>query len=1683
MKLTKDPKPVADASSVKYPGVRTATDGSGAVVAMETAGGDAAGAYPITPSTQMGEGFAAAMAAGKLNVRGRPLLFFEPEGEHAAAAVTAGMSLTGLRAANFSSGQGIAYMHESLYAAVGKRLTYVLNIACRAMTKHALNVHAGHDDYHCVDDTGFFQVFAKDVQRAADFNLITRRIAELSLNPGICAQDGFLTSHVIETMNMPERELVKEYLGDPADMIDSPTPAQRMVFGGKRRRVPEMYDMDYPAMLGVVQNQDSYAQGVAAQRPFYFDHITELTDRALAEFGALTGRRYARAEGYRTDDAEYVLVGQGSVVCNMEAAVDYLRDKRGIKVGVIDICMFRPFPSDLVSRLLKGVKAATVLERTDQPLAVDAPLLREIRAAMGKAVENGRARGSLPHPGVERVDSSQVPEFFSGCFGLGSRDLQPNHLISAVENMLSTGKRRRQFYLGIDFIRRGTRLPKLQIWQERLLEGYPRLEELTLDAGPNVDLMPEGSTSIRIHSVGGWGAITMGKNVAQTAADLLGLYIKANPKYGSEKKGQPTTFYATLAKEPIRLNCELKHVNVVLSPDPNVFRHSNPLAGLAKGGVFIIQSTQGAQELWNSLPRATQAEIREKKIRVFHLDAFRIAAEIATNPELRYRMQGAAFMGAFFRASPLMAEHGLDEARLFEGVGAQVRKKFGHLGEKVVAENLEVIRRGFDDVQELDVTTLEDGGAEEAAVPQMPAILDGSRMQEGIGNTGRFWEQVCHLYKTGDDGIADPFAAISAIPAATSSIRDMTDMRFEVPQFVPDKCTGCSACWTQCPDSAIPGVVNTVEEVLEAAIKTISNGRTYDRLGQIVKHLGRECRRILKGSDFTTFSDVLHTAYETVAGKLNLDPERRKGLDLEFQALAAELADFPLAKTAPFFDVPESKEKGTGGLLSVTVNPETCKGCNVCVNVCPSGALVTIQQTDEVVEDLRRRWKLWRNLPDTDDRYVDIASLDEGIGVLSSLLLKKDHYMSMVGGDGACMGCGEKTGIHLIVSAVHAMVLPRVKAYVEKIGGLIDRLDHKARDLLSSDVDLSTLLESGGSVDVDLDPARKAQVDRIVRMLRDLQDLRWRYTEGPSGKGRAALGFTNSTGCSSVWGSTYPYNPYPFPWVNHLFQDAPSIAVGIFEGHMRKMGDGFAAVRRAEAELDGSYDPAETEKMLAKFGWEDFTDDEFHLCPPIIAVGGDGAMLDIGFQNLSRVLASDKPIRIVVLDTQVYSNTGGQASTGSFLGQVSDMAPFGKAHHGKEETRKELSLIAMAHRHAYVLQSSQALPSHLLGGVLKGLMSRRPALFLIHAPCPPEHGLADYSSMRAAKLALESRAFPLLAYDPDEGASLGEQLSLDGNPAVDEIWPEYDLAYLDEDGNEQTLTLPLTIADWAATEGRFVKHFRPAKADDEVVPFHEYVFTPRDERGDAIPFIYTLGADKKLQKVAVSSEIVRLAEERVDFWHRLRQLAGVEAAGPVHDLVEEEMESEYDQKLEALRAEYEARMAELRAYYPRQVARRMAEGLLKSGSRDMTLGDLLTRVERSPVLEPIPGNGSPLDAAPSAATHAASAPVAVAEGSPEAPAAAPSKETEAESEEGLAMEPYIESARCTTCHECVNINRKLFAYNEKKQAVIKDPHGGPFKDLVLAAEKCPVKIIHPGTPLDPKEKNLDKWIQRAERFN
>jgi pyruvate-ferredoxin/flavodoxin oxidoreductase len=571
-------------------------------------------------------------------------------------------------------------------------------------------------------------------------------------------------------------------------------------------------------------------------------------------------------------------------------------------------------------------------------------------------------------------------------------------------------------------------------------------------------------------------------------------------------------------------------------------------------------------------------------------------------------------------------------------------------------------------------------------------------------------------------------------------------------------------------------------------------------------------------------------------------------------------------------------------------------------------------------------------------------------------------------------------------------------------------------ELGDRDVTLAGIAEKmehlNGGQPIDQDWLRQ-----MTQLVSKLKELKWKYEEGITGRGRSSMGMINATGCTSVWGSTYPFNPYPFPWANHLFQDSPSMAMGVFEGHMAKMAEGFKAIRMAELELAGKYDPAEHDEFFTYFNWHGFTDEEWELCPPVVAVGGDGAMYDIGFQNLSRVMASGKPVKALVLDTQVYSNTGGQACTSGFLGQVSDMAQYGKAIQGKEEPRKEIGLIGMAHRTTYVMQSTIAYPSHMIEGFIRGLKARRPALFNLYSSCQPEHGIGDDVALAQGRLAVESRAYPLFRYDPDAGSTPEECFDLEGNPALGQDWPTYTIKY-QEGGRDREMTLPMTFVDFAITEIRFRKHFRVAPPDtwnEDMVPLAEFLEMDEDDREGKFPFVWSVDRKNKLSRLLVAKPMVESCEDRRAFWTMLRALAGADRA-------------------EVSRAEIEQEVRQ-------QVAGRMVSGLMQLAG----------------------GSGEGL----AALAGAAAEPAVGAE-----PAAA-----------GDYLAPWIDTAQCTACDECTNLNPAIFAYNADKKAYIKDPKGGPYKDLVKAAERCTARVIHPGLPRDRSPKDIDKWIKRAEKYN
>jgi pyruvate/2-oxoacid:ferredoxin oxidoreductase beta subunit len=209
-------------------------------------------------------------------------------------------------------------------------------------------------------------------------------------------------------------------------------------------------------------------------------------------------------------------------------------------------------------------------------------------------------------------------------------------------------------------------------------------------------------------------------------------------------------------------------------------------------------------------------------------------------------------------------------------------------------------------------------------------------------------------------------------------------------------------------------------------------------------------------------------------------------------------------------------------------------------------------------------------------------------------------------------------------------------------------------------------------------------------------------------------------------------------------------------------------------------------------------------------------MYDIGFQSLSRMVASGADVKVLVLDGQVYSNTGGQASTASFGGQVTKLSAFGSAMPGRPERRKELARILMAHGEVYVAQTTPAHLNHFYRAVIEANSYPGPAVIVVYTPCQPEHGIADDAGARQARLAVDSRAFPLFTYDPRRGPTIAERLSLQGNPALRDDW----------------LTAPdgsvVDFLTFARTEGRFAPHFAngaptaaiEATRDDRLANWH-----------------------------------------------------------------------------------------------------------------------------------------------------------------------------------------------------------------------------------------------------------------------
>jgi pyruvate-ferredoxin/flavodoxin oxidoreductase len=1539
----------------QYPGIPDVINGNGAVAhVMKHVCGGVIG-YPITPSTEISETFEAARAEGQLNGWGAHPFFVETEGEHSAQSGALGAALTGGNyVSNASSSQGILYALESHYVTAGKKIGgFVLQVAARVVTKHSLNVMAGHDDIYALLPAGYTILFGSNPQEAADLAAISYRVSAETLIPVANTMDGFATSHVMSEILLPEPALLKAYLGDPAGRIPCPTVAQEILFGAKgrvfqlgrylerhaadfepsdlaalrahlasmeeaveadddgtlvaetavwvppdlrsqwrrawlgawprgtRQRVPALVDPNNPGLTGPVQNQPDFQAGAVDHRTHFAAAVPDLVRTAMADYSALTGREYTPVHAYETEDADYVMVGLGSITDDVRAVIPYLR-AQGLKVGVVSVKLLQPFPDAELVAALGGAKAVTVLERSD-----DTALTRLVTGALFKARANGEQPGE-PYPGVPAL--SAIPHLTTAIFGLGGHDVQPRHLVAAFKAMAQPNPAP-LVYLGSQFFA-PTVSGTMAALQDRLRLAYPETEAMGLATEDNPELLPPGSLRIRFHSVGGYGTVATGKLLTDILSGVLGLHSKSAPKYGSEKSGAATNYYITLSGETVLLtNAELEDVDVVMAPDHQVFVHTNPLKGLKKGGTFILQSDKTPIEVWRSLPAHARRTITERGIRFFAVDAFSVARKHAPTPELETRMMGIAFIGAVIGHVEAISQ-GASAESVDQKVRAQITAKFGRKGEAVVEGNMSVIRDGMSATVRIDYEDPAFAAAlaeTPAAVPTRTVALSqamcpavGGARPTALFDPEYYEDLAARAFREGTIGEAPVLPGTGLfMPSGSGAAKDKGIFRRTVPVFDPARCTGCLECGIVCPDTAIPTTVHEFADLLRVGIDNA--GLPAAGRKAIDPHIypwAEKIRSLYRASKAANlrFPDVAAEA----AGAEEFASVR--AITRHLDAIVASLSVFPVARTRPYFDVAEKAEPGTGGLFSAVVDPWKCTGCLQCVDVCGPSALTATEQDAAVAADLEVRFERLGELPNTPPRFTAGATAEDGD--LKRIILDHDTYYAMTGGHGACRGCGEVTSVRLLTSLNRALAGQRRRQHLTELDAIVDQLQAK--------------LDQIG----DADPARR---DRIERTIRELEGRLYLYEGGPTGEGPAPTVIANSTGCSSVYASTMPYTPYIDPWVNSLFQDAQPLAVGIYEGLVSQLLGEVKALRVAAKELADAYDPARDDRHLATLSWRDFTPAERALAPAVLTISGDGAAFDIGFGAMSRVLAGGTPIKAVVLDTGAYSNTGGQASTASYTGQDADLARFGKAHTGKGERRKELAILAMFHPNTFVACTSTALHAHFLRSAADLLAyDDGAALFEVYTPCGTENGLPEDLSNAHSRLAVESRMSPLFVHDPRRGDSLPERLSLDGNPDLDKPWTTRTLAYTDDDGATKVVTTPLTPADFAFSEVRFAKQFKRLAPDQEAeaVPIAEYVDLGPDERAGKIPFILATDRKNRLLKVACSGAIVALVEDRRHHWQLLRFLAGQGVA---------EVSAAHRAELEALAAQYAEAQAEREA--------------------------------------------------------------------------------------------------------------------------------------------------------------------------
>ncbi|WP_196602730.1 pyruvate:ferredoxin (flavodoxin) oxidoreductase [Pectinatus frisingensis] len=707
-------------------------DGNTAAAYISYAFTDVAAIYPITPSSPMAEAVDAMAAKGAKNLFGQKVNVIEMQSEAGAAGTVHGSLQAGALTTTYTASQGLLLMIPNMYKIAGELLPGVFHVSARSLATSSLNIFGDHQDVMAVRQTGCAMLAESSVQQVMDLSAVAHLVAIKGHVPFVNFFDGFRTSHEIQKIETID-------YNDLGKLLDWDAVAAFR---------HHALNPDHPVVRGTNQNPDVYFQEREAVNKYY-EAIPELVEESMQQLSKITGRDYHLFNYHGAPDAERIIIAMGSVCETASEAVDYL-NSLGEKTGVLTVHLYRPFSiKHFLSALPKTVKKIAVIDRTKEPGSYGEPLYLDVKTAL--------------------YDSDISPLIVGGRYGLGGKDVTPDHILSVYEE-LKKDSPKNGFTLSIDDDVTHTSLTK-----------YPQ----------DLDFTPEGTTACKFWGLGSDGTVGANKSAVKIIGDNTDMYAQAYFAYDSKKSGGVTMSHLRFGKLPIRSPYLINKANFISCSQESYVHKYDLLAGLKPGGTFLLNTHWTEEELSKNLPAYMKRYLAKNKINFYVVNAVKIAQELGLGGRFNMVMQSA-----FFKLTNIIP--------IEKAVGYlkdSIVKSYGKKGQNIVDMNNGAVDKGIEAVVKINVpanwANIPDEVKEEKSVPAfIKDILVPMNRQEGDKLP------VSAFTKGMQDG---------TFPVGTAAY-EKRGIAINVPEWIADNCIQCNQCSFVCPHAVIRPVLLTEEE-------------------------------------------------------------------------------------------------------------------------------------------------------------------------------------------------------------------------------------------------------------------------------------------------------------------------------------------------------------------------------------------------------------------------------------------------------------------------------------------------------------------------------------------------------------------------------------------------------------------------------------------------------------------------------------------------------------------------------------------------------------------------------------------------------------------------------------------------------------------------------------------------------